>query len=70
MKKLLDSHWKLSVYALFGSIGAAIGGFLVTQSIYAVWGGLTALVILVVINTIYVLYKKSSQEKVNRTDHK
>ncbi|RLQ84876.1 hypothetical protein D9754_16510 [Planomicrobium sp. Y74] len=70
MKKLLNSHWRLSVYALFGSIGAIIGSFLVTQNIYAVWGGLTALVILIAINAIYVLYKKSSHDKVDGANHK
>lgn len=65
MKKILASQWKLSGYALLACMGGIIGGLLVNPSIYVVLGCLTSLVLLVLLNIIYVLYKNNSKKRKN-----
>ena len=59
MDKIKNSQWRLSAYALLACFGAMIGGLLVNQSIYVVWGFLTSLAVLVLINVFYVIYKNN-----------
>ena len=59
MDKIKNSQWRLSAYALLACFGAMIGGLLVNQSIYVVWGFLTSLAVLVLINVLYVIYKNN-----------
>ncbi|RNF41198.1 hypothetical protein [Planococcus salinus] len=65
MKKILSSKWKLSGYALLACIGGTIGGLLVNPSVYVVLGNLTALVLLILVNIIYVLYKNNNKKHKN-----
>ncbi|MDN7242199.1 hypothetical protein QWY14_10335 [Planococcus sp. N028] len=62
MKKILSSQWRISGYALLACIGGIIGGLLVNPSIYVVLGCLTSLVLLVLVNVIYVLYKNNNKK--------
>lgn len=59
MKNILNSKWKLSGYAVLSSIGVIIGGLIVNLNIYVVWGALTSLVILVLVNVLIVLFTKN-----------
>ncbi|PSL36286.1 hypothetical protein B0H99_107107 [Planomicrobium soli] len=63
MKKILSSQWKISGYALLSFIGGIIGGLLVNPSIYVVLGCLTALILLVFANIIYVLFKNNKKSE-------
>lgn len=62
MKNILTSQWRISGYALLACMGGIIGGLLVNPSIYVVLGCLTSLVLLVLVNVIYVLYKNNCKK--------
>lgn len=62
MKNILTSQWRISGYALLACMGGIIGGLLVNPSIYVVLGCLTSLVLLVLVNVIYVLYKNNRKK--------
>ncbi|WP_080846169.1 hypothetical protein [Cytobacillus gottheilii] len=67
MKKK-TSQWRLSQAALMVLIGSIIGSSLVSPSLTYVLGALSGSLLLVMINVVYVLYKKRAAAK--KTDER